>query len=466
MRFAKWAAVIGLFLGCRALYHYVAWVRTDGTLDVAKSEAIIKAVTDRRNDRQRRAVDPALNGYLVLEKVHDTQPAVISDLQAFEPFDSERDNFGPHGSCTAEVYASYPTRRAEIETLATRYEKALPALDEALSRPCFIVQGKDTPEASVFNCDRHEWWQWWRIALNQQAYGQLLEARGHLRRALDRHLANVTWGERLSRATWWHWGFDVTSMGLDGLLDLLSRHAGDLSDADCRAALARLKALSFEPGLFVAESDEAYLESLESVDRFVAQGPRKPLPEGPESQRRRRKGPQIHWAGLWWRIARQIGEYDRQKRVLGETYLASRPLVESLVPGYTQGSPISDVYAYLQERNVTAEHISFGWYWLAKNGVRRYRQIVTEMGALELILSLRLWRGAHGSFPTRLDALVPSYIASIPPDLLSADGHFIYESEGDDYALRSVPSALFPDPSFFTIEHLRFIWHAPRTVKH
>lgn len=451
------------------LLDYFEWVRSDGHVDVARSEAITQAVVATRSDRQRRAADPTLNGFLVLEKVHDTQPSLYSNLEAFEPFDSERLNPGPHGSCTAGVYAAYATQRSEIEPLAARYERVLPFLEEALARPCFLRPVKDVSGETIEErIQRIAWWQWWRVALNQQAYGQLLEAKGDWRRALDRHLANVSWGARLSRDGWSGWGCDVTNIGLDGVLDLVSRRANDLSDAECRAVMARLNTLAFDPNWLVADADEAYLTSLECVDLVAAQGSRdsehesqRPSPE--EARARRSSG--VSWSRLMWMLARHVGEYDRQKRVLGETYLAMRPLVERLVPPDTQGFSDSDVEARLKQGGVVLDRDVLSLGWLNSWQVRRFRQIITETGALQLILALQLWHNTHGGYPERLDALVPSCIATLPPDLLSADGRFTYRREANDYTLRSVPSELFPDPSFFTLEHLRCVWHEPSSAK-
>lgn len=129
------------------------------------------------------------------------------------------------------------------------------------------------------------------------------------------------------------------------------------------------------------------------------------------------------------------------------------PVVKSIVIGRERKVAQNMVLQLLKEyknnprqfedavENTKPARLTFAAHFLKQVIKRTYKRFITTrsiLSGLKLIDALKKYKDKNGSYPEKLNQLVPGYIAEIPQDPLSDNGKYVYRSNGEKILFYSV----------------------------
>jgi len=228
--------------------------------------------------------------------------------------------------------------------------------------------------------------------------------------AVDLNLLGLHWGGLLSgRGTLMHEmvALSVLSVHVQDLLRLL-QPGSSLSPAACRRILAETASLPFGPESFGRSMDAQTVADLDYIAKL-------------------QRGESVEDEPLAGALRLLPGFYfDYQRKLYTNLYLAERPYCYQLHPLPT------DILDELGSTR-SAQLVQYLFPGVGR-AISRYQHVLTDFGAVRLGAALRLYRAERGSYPERLEELVPAWLPGLPRNYL-AGGHYIYQRLPDGCSL-------------------------------
>lgn len=153
------------------------------------------------------------------------------------------------------------------------------------------------------------------------------------------------------------------------------------------------------------------------------------------------------------RLQAEVGGPQELLPVLDNEYLVATRGLELSTPDIdrrqAEATRLASSYLQARESSLTEEPPEKGYYQPdsshkgepALNYMKclgQSREAATQLAAVELIAALETHRLETGSYPLKLEQLIPGVITRIPTDSLSSGGKFTYQSDGKSYTLTSL----------------------------
>lgn len=231
--------------------------------------------------------------------------------------------------------------------------------------------------------------------------------------AIDLNLLGLRWGALLpGRGALIHEmiALAVLDVHVAELLRLLEPGRSAVSATACREILAATASLPYGPESFGRAMDAQFLADLDLIAR---------LKRGERSTDEPLSGGLVYLPGFY---------FDYQRKLYTNLYLAERPYLYKLrdIPSEVLDELGSTRSAQLVQSLFPG----------VQGATNRYRESLTELGAVRLGAALQLYRAQHGRYPERLDALVPAFLPEVPRNYLSG-GRYEYHQFDREYSLSS-----------------------------
>ncbi len=125
----------------------------------------------------------------------------------------------------------------------------------------------------------------------------------------------------------------------------------------------------------------------------------------------------------------------REQASLAARFLAARPLFADPAAADLGFSIKTDV----PEGKLAKE-------WADKKdflpALARSRAVLTQLSAVKILAGLEAYHTEKGSYPNKVDELMPVYLSTIPTDWFSPDGRFVYTKTEKGFKLESVSASL------------------------
>lgn len=153
------------------------------------------------------------------------------------------------------------------------------------------------------------------------------------------------------------------------------------------------------------------------------------------------------------RLQAEVGGPQELLPVLDNEYLIATRELEKSVPDVggrqTEADRLASSYLLARESSMTEEPPEKGFFQSDSSAkeestlnfmecLGQSRKAATQLAAVELIAALETHRLEKGSYPLKLEQLIPGVITRIPTDSLSPGGKFTYRSDGKSYTLTSL----------------------------
>lgn len=385
------------------------------------------------------------NGYEVLSFLFekDTPPEVLAPYQALESY------LMGYPQNTATVLAGHP--EAARKDIAT-FIQVLPVLEEAFLKKQYFAP----PFRSLSDiCDNpHHGFERtldsltgsiYVLGVDQARSGRFLEAANYF-------LMNLTLGAKLGKlgpSDFRNLGLSILYRGLHALLDLAATR--ELDPSACRKILARLEALPLDPGDLAQVVDEECANLLKNLGwTSRPDPPREERPPGHQDMSgltswlrqagmRRARGTVAAWHLLHrpYFIALkppQRPAFSPLEKKLRLRWKCFKINFDSFIRGMLP-DPMPTGLLMLWSLGSAPPAIKSGLDSRFESDLIHTRLIWTMLSALQIMLSLRLYRIEKGNYPPDLAQLVPDYLPALPRNYLTDEGGFRYHPEGQGYTL-------------------------------